>query len=65
MEALYPYHRAIYYEAKALAVTSEEKKQLEWFRKRAARMGTAKETYSISDAEAEALREKFMEEHLQ
>lgn len=63
-QALFPYYESIYYEAKALSSTKDELKQLEWFRRMAARIGTAKDSHT-TNSEAELLREKFLGEHLQ
>lgn len=60
---LYPMYRDIYYEAKSLSVTDGEKKNLEWFKRMAARMGTATNYYK-THSEAEALREEFLKDHL-
>lgn len=62
--SLYSYYEAIYYEVKALSPTKDELKQLEWFKERAASKAIASDSY-LTHSEAELLREKFLEEHLQ
>lgn len=61
--SLYPLYQAVFYEAKSLAITQEEMKDLDWIRKMAARMATASDE-SRSYADAESAREDFLREHL-
>lgn len=60
---LYPLYEALYYEAKEHSVKKSEKQELDWFRRMAARMGTATDGLK-THSEGEALREKFLEGHL-
>jgi len=61
--SLYPLYQAVFYEAKSLAITQEEMKDLDGIRKMAARMATASDE-SRSYADAESAREDFLREHL-
>jgi hypothetical protein len=63
LRALYPFYKAIYYEAKSISVTQDELKQLRWFQERAADKAIAS-NFNVPASEAEAARQKFMEENL-
>lgn len=63
LRALYPFFEAIYYEAKSISVTQDELKQLRWFQERAASKAIASDS-SMTDSEAEAARQKFLEDNL-
>jgi hypothetical protein len=63
---LYPLLEAIYYEAKALSVSDEEKKQLQWFREIAAGAAVSGDNMEeMSQVEYDALINDFLKSHLQ
>jgi hypothetical protein len=64
---LYLFYEALYYEAKELSVTNEQKKELKWFRWVAATTATAVDDYDFTrtNEENEAAIAGFLKEHLQ
>jgi hypothetical protein len=65
-ENIYPLLEAIYFEAKALSLSDEEKKQLQWFRKVAASAAIAsKKSDHIGSSEYDALINDYLKDHLQ
>jgi hypothetical protein len=64
---LYPLLEAVYFEAKALSTSTEDKKQLQWFRKVAASAAIAskKNSFHMSGGEYDSLINEYLKDHLQ
>jgi len=63
---LYPLLEAVYFEAKALSTSTEDMKQLQWFRKVAASAAIAsKKSVHMSGGEYDSFINEYLKDHLQ